>query len=63
LKESVFNILGFQDNKEGRDMLNKVIETAVDVVAKKGKELGDTVTISMIETEGSSRIQIQKREW
>lgn len=55
LKESVFNILGFQDNKEGRDILNKVIETAVDVAAKKGKEIGDTVTISMIETEGSSR--------
>jgi ribonucleoside-triphosphate reductase len=55
LKESVFNILGFQDNKEGRDILNKVIETAVDVAAKKGKELGDTVAISMIETEGSSR--------
>ncbi|MFB5628386.1 MAG: anaerobic ribonucleoside-triphosphate reductase [Nitrosarchaeum sp.] len=55
LKESVFNILGFQDNKEGRDILNKVIETAVDVAAKKGKELGDTVAISMTETEGSSR--------
>ena len=55
LKESVFNILGFQDNKEGRDILNKVIETAVDVAAKKGKELGDTVSISMIDTEGSSR--------
>ncbi|MBS3923105.1 MAG: helix-turn-helix domain-containing protein [Nitrosarchaeum sp.] len=55
LKESVFNILGFQDNKEGRDVLNKVIETAVDVAAKKGKELGDTVAISMTETEGSSR--------
>jgi ribonucleoside-triphosphate reductase len=55
LKESVFNILGFQDNKEGRDILNKVIETAVDVAAKKGKELGDTVSISMIETEGSKR--------
>jgi len=55
LKESVFNILGFQDNKEGRDILNKVIETAVDVATKKGKELGDTVAISMIETEGSSR--------
>ncbi|MCV0412432.1 anaerobic ribonucleoside-triphosphate reductase [Nitrosarchaeum sp.] len=55
LKESVFNILGFQDNKEGRDVLNKVIETAVDVATKKGKELGDTVAISMIETEGSSR--------
>jgi ribonucleoside-triphosphate reductase len=55
LKESVFNILGFQDNKEGRNILNKVIETAVDVAAKKGKELGDTVAISMTETEGSAR--------
>jgi ribonucleoside-triphosphate reductase len=55
LKESVFNILGFQDNKEGRDVLNKVIETAVDVATKKGKELGDTVAISMVETEGSAR--------
>ena len=55
LKESVFNILGFQDNKEGRDILNKVIETAVDVGAKKGKESGDTVAISMTETESSAR--------
>ncbi len=55
LKEAVFNILGFQDNKEGRGILYKVIETAVDVAAKKGKELGDPVTISMTETEGSRR--------
>jgi len=55
LKESVFNILGFQDNKEGRDVLNKVIETAVDVAIKKGKEIGDTIAISMVETEGSAR--------
>jgi ribonucleoside-triphosphate reductase len=55
LKEAVFNILGFQDNKEGREILHKVIETAVDVGAKKGKELGDTVAISMTETEGSAR--------
>ena len=55
LKESVFNILGFKDNKDGRAILHKVIETAVDVGAKKGKELGDNVTICMIETEGSSR--------
>ncbi len=55
LKEAVFNILGFPDNKEGRNILHKVIETAVDVAAKKGKELGDPVTISMIETEGSHR--------
>ncbi|MHA7648163.1 anaerobic ribonucleoside-triphosphate reductase [Nitrosopumilus sp. S4] len=55
LKEAVFNILGFQDNKEGRDILHKVIETAVDVGAKKGKELGDPVAICMTETEGSVR--------
>ena len=55
LKEAVFNILGFEDNKEGREILRKVIETAVDVGAKKGKELGDPVTICMTETEGSGR--------
>ena len=55
LKEAVFNILGFQDNKEGKEILHKVIETAVDVAAKKGKELGDSVAICMTETEGSER--------
>ena len=55
LKEAVFNILGFQDNKEGREILYKVIETAVDVGSKKGKELGDPVAICMTETEGSHR--------
>ena len=55
LKEAVFNILGFSDNKEGRAILHKVIETAVDVGNKKGKELGDNVVISMTETEGSAR--------
>jgi len=55
LKEAVFNILGLKDNKDGRAILHKVIETAVDVGAKKGKELGDSVTICMTETEGSTR--------
>lgn len=55
LREAVFNILGFQDNKEGKEVLHKVIETAVDVAAKKGKEFGDPVTISMTETESSAR--------
>ena len=55
LKESVFNILGFKDNKEGRNILHKVIETAVDVATKKGKELGSSVAICMTETEGSRR--------
>jgi predicted Zn-ribbon and HTH transcriptional regulator/DNA-binding transcriptional ArsR family regulator len=55
LRESVFNILGFKDNKDGRAILHKVIQTAVDVGAKKGKELGDNVTICMTDTEGSTR--------
>jgi ribonucleoside-triphosphate reductase len=54
LKEAVYNILGLQD-KEGKEILYKVIETAVDVGTKKGKEIGDPVTISMTETEGSAR--------
>ena len=55
LKEAVFNILGYKDNKDGRAILHKVIDTAVDVAAKKGKEIGDPVHISMIETDGSRR--------
>ena len=55
LKEAVFSILGFKDNKEGREILHKVIETAVDVGSKKGKELGNPVSICLTETEGSSR--------
>lgn len=55
LKEAVFNILGYKDNKDGRAVLHKVIETAVDVAAKKGKEIGDPVHISMTETDGSVR--------
>ena len=55
LREAVFKILGYKDNKEGRDILHKVIETAVDVAAKKGKEIGDDVKICMTESEGSTR--------
>ena len=55
LHEAVFNILGYEDNKEGRDVLHKVIETAVDVAKKKGKELGDDVKICMTESDGSTR--------
>ncbi len=55
LPEAVFNILGYQENKEGKEILHKVIETAVDVATKKGKELGDDVRICMTESDGSSR--------
>ena len=55
LREAVFNILGYQDNKDGRAILHKVLETAVDVAKKKGKEIGDNVSICMTESEGSAR--------
>ena len=55
LQEAVFNILGYEGNKEGKDILYKVIDTAVSVAKKKGKETGDTVNVCMVESEGSSR--------
>jgi ribonucleoside-triphosphate reductase len=55
LREAVFSILGYQDNKEGRAILHKVLETAVDVAKKKGKEIGDNVSICMTESEGAAR--------
>lgn len=55
LKEAVFNILGFKDDKNGKEILHKAIETAVDIAAKKGKELGDSVAVCITETEGSGR--------
>ena len=38
LKEAVFSILGHKDDKKGKEILYKVVQTAVDVAAKKGKE-------------------------
>jgi ribonucleoside-triphosphate reductase len=55
LKEAVFNILGYSDDKEGRETINKVIQTAVDVAEKKGKEMGDAVVVAMTESEGTTR--------
>ncbi|MFY9301321.1 MAG: anaerobic ribonucleoside-triphosphate reductase [Candidatus Nitrosotenuis sp.] len=55
LREAVFSILGYSDDKEGREILHKVIQTAVDVAEKKGKEMGDTVIVTMTESEGTSR--------
>lgn len=55
LHEAVFGILGFENNKEGRDILHKVVETAVDVAKKKGKEIGGDVRICMTESDGSTR--------
>ena len=55
LKEAVFNILGYSDDKEGREILHKVLQTAVDVAEKKGKEMGDSVIVTMTESDGTPR--------
>ena len=55
LKEAVFNILGHKDDKEGKEILYKVIQTAVDVASKKGKECEVNVTIAMVDSDGISR--------
>lgn len=54
LNEAVFNILGFKNDK-GREILYKVIETTVSSVAKKSKEMGEPITVSMVEAEGAAR--------
>nr|AIF07856.1 regulatory protein ArsR (nrdD) [uncultured marine thaumarchaeote KM3_25_B05] len=55
LKEAVFSILGHKDDKEGKQILYKVVQTAVDVATKKGKESGVNVTVAMVDTDGISR--------
>jgi ribonucleoside-triphosphate reductase len=55
LKEAVFGILGYQNNKAGQEILSKVVATAIEVAAKKGKEMGDNVTISITESDAASR--------
>ncbi|TBR22997.1 MAG: ArsR family transcriptional regulator [Candidatus Nitrosotenuis sp.] len=55
LHEAVFNILGYNDQKEGQEIIYKVIQTAVDVAEKKGKEMGDLVVVTMTESDGTPR--------
>ena len=55
LKEAVFNILGYPEDKSGQEIIYKVLQTAVDVAEKKGKEIGDSIIITMTESDGTSR--------
>ncbi len=55
LHNAVYGILGFKNDKEGKEILHKVIETAVDTASKKSKELSVNVMISITESDGSSR--------
>lgn len=55
LHNAIYGILGFKNNKEGQEILYKVIETAVDIASKKGRELGINVIVTMTESDGSGR--------
>ena len=55
LDNAVYGILGFNEDKEGKEILHKVIETAVDVASKKAKELSVNVMISITRSDGSDR--------
>ncbi len=61
LSEAVFDILGY-DKTEGKKILYKVIDTAVDVAIKKGKEIQENVNISMIDSDGIDRFTILDSE-
>ena len=55
VKEAVHKILGHKDDKEGKEILNKVLETAVDIAHKKGQEMGIDVSISMVDSNDLTR--------
>lgn len=55
LKEAVYGILGYENNKAGQEILSKVVTTATEVATKKGKEMGDNVIVSITESDASAR--------
>jgi len=55
LHNAVYGILGYENNKEGKEIIHKVIKTAVDVASEQGKKLGVNVLISMTQSDGSNR--------
>ena len=62
LKEAVYKILGHKDDKEGKEILNKVLETAVDIAHKKGQEMGIDVSIAMVDSDELTRFVILDSE-
>ena len=55
LQEAIFNILDHKENKDGNEILEKVLATAIDIASKKGQESGIDVKVAMIDSDGISR--------
>jgi ribonucleoside-triphosphate reductase (formate) len=56
LKESVYDILGYNHNSAGDDVLRKVLKTSGDVALDRGRQMGnESVGISMINDDSGTR--------
>ena len=56
LKESVYDILGYNHNSAGDDVLRKVLKTSGDVALDHGRQMGnESVGISMINDDSGTR--------
>jgi ribonucleoside-triphosphate reductase len=55
LKEAIYKILGHKEDKDGKEILNKVLQTAVDIAHKKGQEIGIDVSIAMVDSDDLTR--------
>jgi len=55
LQEAVFQILDHKETKDGNEILDKVLETAIDIATKKGEDAGINVKITMVDSDGISR--------
>ena len=42
-------------DEDGNEVLNKVLETAIDIASKKGEEVGIDIKIVMVDSDGISR--------
>ena len=55
LQNAVYGILGFKNDKVGKNIIHKIIETSIDIASKKGKDLGINIIVTMTESDGSER--------
>ena len=55
LQEAIFKILDHKETKDGNEILDKVLQTAIDKATKNGEEAGINVKISMVDSDGISR--------
>ena len=55
LKEAIFKILDHKEEQDGNEILDKVLDTAIDVAAREGQNSGINVKIAMIDSDGISR--------